>query len=368
MKKILFLLVLQLICICTSSTKACSAFMLKGEGYCVVGFNENWKSMPGLVFINKRGVHKENLSWKQLVSKRRVDEVKIKWTSLYGSVSFNLLGIDMPCYGVNEKGLFIVELYLDKTYSTDAPGKANMFWGQWIQYQLDNYATVGELIENLNSAPVIDWWPAFPGSHFFVSDKAGNTAAIALIEGKYVVSTGDKMPVPVLCNNRYQGELNELQQYNSFGGAADFDINTKKWKDRFAKAAHSIKSYNENPAVAYPVQYSWNLLDSIIPGEWQLVYDVNNLVLQFRSDLGHGIKQLDLSAIDFSNKSPVVYMDINADFSGDALPQFSKFTPAVNREYVAKGFPIGYANADFPKSEEYVILRKNIDKYVRRTF
>lgn len=342
--------------------------MLKGEGYCVVGFNENWKTMPGLVLINKRGIHKENLSWKQLVSKRKVDEVKIKWTSRYGSVSFNLLGIDMPCYGVNEKGLFIVELYLDKTYSTCLPGKANMFWGQWIQFQLDNHATIGEVIENLNSAPVIDWWPEFPGSHFFLCDKAGNTAAIALVEGKYVVSTGAAMPVPVLCNNQYQKEFSELQQFNSFGGTADFDIYTQKWKDRFAKAAHSIKNYNANPTQAKPVEYSWNLLDSIIPGVWQLVYDVNNDVIQFRSDAGHGIKQLELSTIDFSNKTPVMYLDINADFSGSALPQFSKFTLAVNQEYVSKGFPVGYANEDFPKSEEYIILKKNIDKYVKRTF
>ena len=367
MKKFIFLLLVFQI-INNSSSMACSAFMLKGKKYCIVGFNENWKSMPGLVFINKRGIKKESLSWKQLVSKNRVDEPKINWISQYGSVSFSLLGIDMPCYGVNEKGLFIVELFLDKTYSINDVDKPNMFWGQWIQYQLDNYATIKEVLKNLESSPIIDWWPTFPGSHFFLCDKTGTTASIELIDGKYVVSTGKTMPVPVLCNEQYQKELSDLQQYTNFGGAADFDKNTQKWKERFSKAAHLIQDYNQAPTNDNPVDYSWNILNSVTPGVWQLVYDVNNKVLLFKSDKGPGIKELNMSTIDFSNKTPVMYLDINVDFSGNVLSKFSEFTSAINRDYVSKGFPIGYENADFNKSNEYIVLQENIDMYVKKTF
>ena len=71
----------------------CSAFLMKGENYCVIGFNENWKSMPGMVIINKRGIVKKNLSWNFLVSENKPMEPELECTSEYGSVSFNLLGI-----------------------------------------------------------------------------------------------------------------------------------------------------------------------------------------------------------------------------------------------------------------------------------
>ena len=363
MKKIILLLLLaQSIFLCQTTVKACSAFMLKGKDYCVVGFNENYsKSLPGLILTNKRGVTKEGLSWNQLVSNEKVNEPKISWTSRYGSVSFNLLGIDMPCYGVNEKGLFIVELLLDKTFSTNIEGRAHLFWGQWIQYQLDNYASVNEVLKALDSAPVIDWWPNYPGSHFFLCDKTGATAAIELIDGKFVVFANDKMPVQVLCNAQYKEELMYLQQYKGFGGNNDFDVNTQSWNDRFCKAAHLINRYNEVQSAYNPVDYSWKVLDDIFPGVWQLVYDVNKGVLQFRSDRGRGIKELNLSEIDFSTKTPIRYLDIHADFSGKAFPRFSTFTPEINKEYVIKGFNLGDNNPDF------ITLQKNIDSYVRKT-
>ncbi|MFT2011502.1 linear amide C-N hydrolase [Pontibacter sp. 13R65] len=185
MKKTLATILSTVLILSWGAAYSCSAFLLKGEGHCVVGFNENWKTMPGIVVLNKRNIVKESLSWKRLTSSQATKEKTITWKSKYGSVSFNLLGADLPCYGVNEKGLFLAELYLDKTYSMPDTAKANMFWAQWIQYQLDSHATVEEVIGNLDKAPVIDWWPNFPGSHFFVADKEGNTAAIELMEGRF---------------------------------------------------------------------------------------------------------------------------------------------------------------------------------------
>ena len=367
---ILFLMLAINVFFCLMPVNACSAFLLKGKDYCVAGFNENdTKSLPGLILTNKRGVVKEGFSWKQLVSDEKIDEPKIKWTSRYGSVSFNLLGIDMPCYGVNEKGLFIVELFLDKTYSKNIEGRAHLFWGFWIQYQLDNYASVDEVLNALDSAPVIDWWPNYPGSHFFLTDKSGKTAAIELIDGKYVVYTNDRMPIPVLCNDTYREELKKLQQYRGYGGTVDFDMQSNRWEDRFCKAAHLLDNYNSKVQAAQnPVDYSWKMLNDIHPGIWQLVYDVNNGVLQFRSDRGQGIKELKLSEIDFSTETPVMYLDIHADFSGEAFPRFSKFTPEASMEHVAKGFVFGEENSATAKTKEYAATLKNMDIYVRKTY
>jgi len=357
------LILIIIFTISSSQTFGCSAFLMKGKNHCVVGFNENWKSMPGIVVVNKRNVVKRNISWNFLVSQNKPSEPEMEWTSKYGSVSFNLLGLDLPCYGLNEKGLFLVELYLDKTYSQNDTTKPNMFWGQWIQYQLDNYATVNELIDGLKNTAVIDWWPTFPGSHFFVSDKQGNTAAVELINGKFQVYTGETMPIQVLCNEPYKAELKHTQSYKFFGGEKQFNLHSQDWNDRFPKAAQLVANYNKSIGLS-PVSYAWNVLDSINPGVWQLVADMRNNILYFRSNQGNKIKRIDVSKCDFSTKSPVKYIDINSTAQGDVTRHLLKLTPEINDEYIKKGFPIGYENPDFYNSEKYTALKTNLHNYV----
>lgn len=363
-KLILFLLMFFLLSLVISSDAfCCSAFLMKGKNYSVVGFNENWKSMPGMVVINKRNVDKINLSWNFLVSDGHYQEPRMAWTSKYGSVSFNLLGMDLPCFGVNEKGLFIVELYLDKTFSSPDSLRPEMFWAQWIQYQLDNFSSVNELVKNLKTTPVIDWWPTFPGSHFFVSDRKGNTAAVELINGRFQVSYEKSMSVPVLCNSPYQEELKKMKTFQPFGGTERLNTDPMSWNDRFSKAANFMKMYNPEKGIS-PVPYAFNILDSIRPGQWQMVADIRNNVVYFRSDLGKNVKSIDISKCDFSPEARSRYIDINSSLQGDVTPLLGFLTPEINDGYVIKGFPVAYENADFYNSEKYVNLKKNLHQYV----
>jgi len=70
-------------------SKACSAFLLTGKNYNVVGFSENWKTMPGMIIINKRGVLKRNISWQNLTTNQL--KANKHWTSKFGFATFNLL-------------------------------------------------------------------------------------------------------------------------------------------------------------------------------------------------------------------------------------------------------------------------------------
>lgn len=363
-KQILLSLILPFFLLVTSNNSfSCSAFMMKGKKYCVLGFNENWKSMPGIVVINKRDIIKKNLSWNFLISENKPLEPELEWTSKYGSVSFNLLGLDLPCYGINEKGLFVVELYLNNTFSQQDSLKPKMFWGQWIQYNLDNYATVNEVVENLKKTPVIDWWPTFPGSHFFISDREGNTAAIELINGMFQVSSGKNMPVQVLCNDPYQTETKNMQKFKPFGGTEILNFNSQSWKNRFSKASYYINNYSSKKDIK-PVPYAWNILDSIKAGEWQVVADIKKNIVYFRSNLGKMIKSIDISKCNFSKKSAVKYIDINSNKQGDVTNQLLNLTTEINDEYVMKGFPVGYDNSLFFKSEEYTNLKRNLHNYI----
>ena len=110
-------------------------------------------------------------------------------------------------------GLYTHEMTLLGTRFPEDDERPRMFMMQWMQYQLDNYASVEEVLSNLSTIVLDGWtWP------FFVSDREGNTAAIEFVDGDLNVYTGDSMPIPVLCNNAYPEELANLEGYAGFGG------------------------------------------------------------------------------------------------------------------------------------------------------
>ena len=347
------------ICMPAHESKACSAFLLKGDDFQVIGFNENWSYMPGMVLVNKRGVTKYNLGWADMVAAQPTDPA-MKWTSKYGSVTFNLVGVDLPCYGMNERGLFVVELFLDKTYSEPDDAKPHMFWVQWIQYLLDNCATTDEVLSHLPNAPVLDWWPRFPGSHFFVADSNGHTAAIEIIDGKMTVSAGDKMPVPILCNGRYQQELAALNQYRAFDGDRDIDYDVPAMRNRFARIAHRLKEYR---AQQTPTEFAWRLLDEVNPGVWQLVVDSRRRTLYFRTTACKNIKSINLDQCDFSVETPIDFIDIHANFEGDVVPHLAPWSPEINQAYVLTGYPAGYGDKHFYQSDDFRNVQKNLLRY-----
>lgn len=360
--KFLFLrcLLLFTISYCTL-VSACSVFLLKGNDYCVVGFNENWKTMPGMIVVNKRGIAKRNISWENLTT-NHLNATK-EWNSRYGSVTFNLLGYDFPCYGVNEKGLFLVELSLEETTKVCNPTQPNMFWAQWIQYQLDNYKSVQEVVDHLNKGPNIDWWPGAVGSHFFLSDAKGNTATIALLNGKYKVFTGKDMPMPLLCNNQYKKDFDNVQKFDFLGGKEKFDLSQQsKWESRYNKAYYMLNNYKYDQK---PVDYAWNILNSVYAGEWQTVIDVKNMNLYFRSDLKKEVKTIDITKLDFSKQASVKFLDIHTDKLGKVNDDFQTLTLQKNNEYVQKGFPIGYDNKEFGTSDTFTRLKENIVSFFK---
>lgn len=358
-------LLLRCLLLCTvvysTAASACSAFLLKGKNHCVVGFNENWKTMPGMIVVNKRDVEKRNISWENLTTDN--SKYAKQWSSKYGSVTFNLLGYDFPCYGVNEKGLFLVELYLEETSKVKNPSQPDMFWAQWIQYQLDNYKSVKEVVDHLNQGPNIDWWPNAAGSHFFLSDAAGNAATIALLDGKYKVLTDKDMPMPLLCNNQYKKDLDGAQKFDFLGGQEKFNFADQgKWEDRYNRAYYMLNNYKYDQK---PVAYAWNILNSIHAGEWQTVIDLKHMNLSFRSDLKKEVKTIDMKKLDFSKNATVKFLDIHTESMGEVNKDFNVLTLSKNNEYVEKGFPIGYDNKEFGTSDMFTKLKGNIIKFFK---
>lgn len=229
-----------------SSSFACATFMLKDKNALIVGHNVDFNSdyMPGYIFVNKRGIAKTNFTLNDMNGKWDWTP-RIRWISKYGSVTFNPMVIELsPTAGINEAGLFIAEMSLTTTKYPTNPFLPNMIANQWIQYQLDNYRSVDEVLENIgkivprNDAP----------NHYFISDKRGKCACIEYIKGNAVIFREKSMPVPLLCNSEYPYELKLLKKYRGFGGTRSVYSPIEGTDTRFAQGAYMIEKYSSSPA------------------------------------------------------------------------------------------------------------------------
>jgi choloylglycine hydrolase len=94
----------------------CTIFLLHQGNRLVFGRNLDWFSGTGLVMVNQRNLEKIAL----------VDPSKkpVKWISKFGSITFNQVGRDLPYGGMNESGLVVEHMTLDKT---GYPSKDNRY-------------------------------------------------------------------------------------------------------------------------------------------------------------------------------------------------------------------------------------------------
>ena len=156
---------------------------------------------------------------------------------------------------------------------------------QWVQYQLDNFSNIQQVI-NSNKTIRISVENDVP-IHFLICDKTGAVASIEFLNRKMVHHSGINLPAKVLANDTYSGSLNYLKQFQDFGGKKKI-VDSSASKDRFSLAAKICKSYN-NKIDNSLVDYSFTILDAVKMNnytKWSIVYDIENLKIYFKSDIG----------------------------------------------------------------------------------
>src|SRR4051812_31849081 len=115
----------------------CTAFLLTTANGPLVGKCYDWHMGQGMVLVNKRGLAKRALP---LAPGDRPAE----WVSRHASVTFNQYGRELPNAGMNDAGLVVEILWLDSSAFPPPDARPTVNELQWIQYQLDNHATVAE--------------------------------------------------------------------------------------------------------------------------------------------------------------------------------------------------------------------------------
>jgi len=185
-----------------------------------------------------------------------------------------------------------------------------------IQYQLDNFSKAEQVIASDSQLRIANPQGG-TRTHYLVSDRMGNCAVIEFLNGKLVYHTKETLPVKVLANNTYDESITNLHEYTGLGGSLSIPQSTSSL-DRFVRAASMVKNYNPTTSKE-AIDYAFDILTNVAQHStaWSIVYDIKNLRIHFRTAENQTIRHMNVNSFDFSCKTPVRLLDINATLSGD---------------------------------------------------
>ena len=302
-----------------TATHACTTFFIHHYGQMVFGRNYDWMAGAGMVCTNQRGLSKTSM--------KNDDGKTIHWISKYGSISFNQYGKEFPTGGMNEKGLVVELMWLDGTVYPKPDDRPAIDVLQWVQYQLDNCATIDEVIATDKAVRIISNGTPL---HYLVADAKGNAATIEFLEGEMVVHKGNDLPLPVLTNDTYDRSVKS----NANGTA-----NGNNSLERFSTACKMIQGYKANPEGKNFIDQSFDILNKVSQGnytKWSIVYDITDKKIYFKTEQFQQVRSMDFLSFNFSCTTPSKVMDMNRAERGDMSSYFTNYSAGTNKLIVEK--------------------------------
>lgn len=321
------------------SVEACTRVVYHGEnGLVVTGRTMDWRDeIPASLWIMPRGITHDGGAGPQ----------SVHWTSRYGSVvtsSFGFSTVD----GMNEKGLVANMLWLAGANYPEAKNAKNLLSiSAWVQYFLDNFATVDAAVRAMQTDPVAVVSSHIPGTdrfatlHLSLSDANGDSAILEYIDGKLVIHHGRQYPV--MTNDPSFDEQLAIQAYWQGIGGTTFLPGTNRSADRFARASfyiHAIpKTANPELAdaqvmsvlnnVSVPMGITTPDQPNISNTRWRTVADQTTLRYYFQDVQTPNAFWVDLKKADLKVGAPVLRLRLEHQpiYAGDVLNKFEPSKP-----------------------------------------
>jgi choloylglycine hydrolase len=312
-------LALSLLLLLTAPAFACTTFCYLDGARVLFGRNYDFEHGTGVVLINPRGRTKTAVARTHPAT----------WHARFGSVTFNQFGQDQPMGGVNEKGLVLELMWLDGTQYPAADARPVVGVLEWIQYALDRFETVAELLQGIETVRIAGRTPL----HFLVADRSGETAAIEFLDGKLVAHRGATFRARALANSTYESSLAYLERRERQGESAP--PFTRGSLDRFARAAELSAQATTAPAATEgdAVTRAFATLDAVKQPHhtrWQIVYDLTAMRVHWHTEENATRRSLDVGGLDF-RCGPVRGLAIDAGAESVA----SAFTPHTTADNLA---------------------------------
>jgi len=294
----------------------CSTLVIARNGDVIFGRNYDFETGDGLVLVNQRGLMKTSYARTK------------SWTSKYGSVTFNQFGREFPMDGMNEAGLAIGLMWLDGTVYPAPDDRPSFSVLEWIQYQLDNYATVAEVLEHANEVRIRRGGTPL---HYLIGDSTGAAATIEFLNGELVAHTGSTLPTANLTNDSYDSSVAYLRSRKSMpGGTGSLE--------RFARTAMLMQKVDARSTLS---DSTLSILDQVAqPGatRWSVAYDLSRHEIAWKTRESTQRKTLRLADIDFSCTAPMLMIDANTPWSGDLTTQLQPYSATADLDLMIKSY------------------------------
>ena len=339
------------ICIFTSQTsmvRACTRVVYQGPRMTVLtGRTMDWTEDPmSRLWIFPRGMERRGA----------VGKNPVRWRSKYGSVVTSAYDI-CTTDGMNEKGLCTNLLWLSESVYPMWNGSVDAISvSVWAQYMLDNYATVEEAVEAMNSGGFIvisDMMPdgSRPATlHLSISDAVGDSAIFEYVDGNlqihygrdYVVMTNSPLYDAQLALNAYWQQI----------GGLTFLPGTNRAADRFVRASFYVKALPKTSDVVQAVAGVFSVIrntsvplgittpnePNIASTRWRTVADQKNRIYFFESVTRPNIFWVEFRDVDFSEGGQVRQLNPNGKsvYAGNVV---DKFEPAEPFEFMGVALP-----------------------------
>lgn len=305
------------------SADACTTFLLPSSRTLAKSYD--WHLDHGLLVVNKRGVTKSGFVL-------RPTDRPPTWTSRYGSVTLNQYGREFPNSGMNEAGLAVEVMVLDESDFPPASATPSLNETQWVQYQLDNFATVDEVVAAARSVRIAN---AVAPLHYLVCDRSGVCATLEYVAGILVVHDDETGAVPVLANDTYASSRAHLARYAGFGGSQAVPTGGMGSLTRFVRAADHVR---RAPAGGDAVRYAFDGIAKVAgeATQWRVVYELANERIHFASRSAPTIKSVRTGDLDYGCESPVLSLSVATAQAGDATARLATYDASENRRVIVR--------------------------------
>jgi choloylglycine hydrolase len=152
---------------------------------------------------------------------------------------------------------------------------------QWLQYQLDNFGTVEEVIA---SDLKIRISPNNPPLHYLTADASGHVATIEFLNGKMVVHQGKDLPFPVFTNNTYSQSVESAKESKYLTGNKSYNFQDNSIA-RFTKACSMVQTLEQTDIHKPLVDFALEIWTAYQRFTKSTVYDLKNKKIYFRTSV-----------------------------------------------------------------------------------
>lgn len=322
-----------------STAEACTRVVYQGlDNTVLTARSMDWKEdSQSNLWIFPRGMKRNG----------EIGKNPLEWTSKYGSIvtsAYDICSTD----GMNEEGLVANLLWLAESEYPKWDGKKpGLTIAAWVQYMLDNFATVNEAVDFVEKGTfevVSDMMPdgtRMATLHLSISDAEGDNAIFEYIGGELKIHHNKSYQV--MTNSPVFEQQLALDDYWKNIGGTTFLPGTNRAADRFVRASFYINAipkvadtrtaiasvFSVIRNVSVPLGITTTNQPNISSTRWRTVSDQKNKVYYFESTTYPNVFWVNLKDVDFSEKASVKKLDLvsGKTYAGNTADLFVATNP-----------------------------------------